>query len=96
MGHLRKESDGSLLYTVVNQLDPDAEGLLSFHCLLNICTILAKIGNIYVSLLLYFAEEETHKVDLSSLSNKLLPGLTTLGFKDDRRHKGTSCCFISQ
>uniref|UniRef100_A0A8D3EEN1 Bromodomain-containing protein 9 n=1 Tax=Scophthalmus maximus TaxID=52904 RepID=A0A8D3EEN1_SCOMX len=59
MGHLRKESDGSLLYTVVNQLDPDAE------------------------------EEETHKVDLSSLSNKLLPGLTTLGFKDDRRHKVT-------
>lgn len=33
MGYLRKESDGSLLYTVVNQLDPDAEGLLS---LLNI------------------------------------------------------------
>ncbi|XP_061574327.1 bromodomain-containing protein 9 [Cololabis saira] len=59
MGHLRKETDGSLLYTVVNQLDPDAE------------------------------EEETHKVDLSSLSNKLLPGLTTLGFKDDRRHKVT-------
>ncbi|XP_035020180.1 bromodomain-containing protein 9 isoform X1 [Hippoglossus stenolepis] len=59
MGHLRKESDGSLLYTVVNQLDPEAE------------------------------EEETHKVDLSSLSNKLLPGLTTLGFKDDRRHKVT-------
>ncbi|XP_034466234.1 bromodomain-containing protein 9 isoform X3 [Hippoglossus hippoglossus] len=58
MGHLRKESDGSLLYTVVNQLDPEAE-------------------------------EETHKVDLSSLSNKLLPGLTTLGFKDDRRHKVT-------
>ncbi|XP_041844501.1 bromodomain-containing protein 9 isoform X2 [Melanotaenia boesemani] len=59
MGFLRKEPDGSLLYTVVNQLDPDAE------------------------------EEETHKVDLSSLSNKLLPGLTTLGFKDDRRHKVT-------
>ncbi|XP_053288999.1 bromodomain-containing protein 9 isoform X2 [Pleuronectes platessa] len=59
MGHLRKESDGSLIYTVVNQLDPEAE------------------------------EEETHKVDLSSLSNKLLPGLTTLGFKDDRRHKVT-------
>lgn len=37
-----------------------------------------------------FAEDETHKVDLSSLSNKLLPGLTTLGFKDDRRHKGMS------
>uniref|UniRef100_A0AAZ3QH02 Bromodomain-containing protein 9 n=1 Tax=Oncorhynchus tshawytscha TaxID=74940 RepID=A0AAZ3QH02_ONCTS len=34
-------------------------------------------------------EEETHPVDLSSLSNKLLPGLTTLGFKDDRRHKVT-------
>ncbi|XP_015259823.1 PREDICTED: bromodomain-containing protein 9 [Cyprinodon variegatus] len=59
MGYLRKESDGTLLYTVVNQLDPEAE------------------------------EEETHKVDLSSLSNKLLPGLTTLGFKDDRRHKVT-------
>ncbi|KAM3613896.1 uncharacterized protein V6R79_006725 [Siganus canaliculatus] len=59
MGYLRKETDTSLLYTVVNQLDPDAE------------------------------EEETHKVDLSSLSNKLLPGLTTLGFKDDRRHKVT-------
>ncbi|XP_067365928.1 bromodomain-containing protein 9 isoform X3 [Channa argus] len=58
MGYLHKESDSSLLYTVVNQLDPDAE-------------------------------EETHKVDLSSLSNKLLPGLTTLGFKDDRRHKVT-------
>ncbi|XP_041798662.1 bromodomain-containing protein 9 [Chelmon rostratus] len=59
MGYLRKETDSSLLYNVVNQLDPDAE------------------------------EEETHKVDLSSLSNKLLPGLTTLGFKDDRRHKVT-------
>uniref|UniRef100_A0A672Z510 Bromodomain-containing protein 9 n=1 Tax=Sphaeramia orbicularis TaxID=375764 RepID=A0A672Z510_9TELE len=58
IGYLRKESDSSLLYTVVNQLDPDAE-------------------------------EETHKVDLTSLSNKLLPGLTTLGFKDDRRHKVT-------
>uniref|UniRef100_A0AAY3ZX47 Bromodomain-containing protein 9 n=1 Tax=Denticeps clupeoides TaxID=299321 RepID=A0AAY3ZX47_9TELE len=34
-------------------------------------------------------EEETHTVDLSSLSNKLLPGLTSLGFKDDRRHKVT-------
>uniref|UniRef100_A0A8C2XVH6 Bromodomain-containing protein 9 n=1 Tax=Cyclopterus lumpus TaxID=8103 RepID=A0A8C2XVH6_CYCLU len=59
MGYLRKEPDSSLLYTVVNQLDPDAE------------------------------EDETDKVDLSSLSNKLLPGLTTLGFKDDRRHKVT-------
>ncbi|XP_028282083.1 bromodomain-containing protein 9 isoform X2 [Parambassis ranga] len=59
MGYLRKETDGSLVYTVVNQSDPEAE------------------------------EEEIHKVDLSSLSNKLLPGLTTLGFKDDRRHKVT-------
>ncbi|KAJ8004830.1 hypothetical protein DPEC_G00140380 [Dallia pectoralis] len=59
MGYLKKEPDGNLLYTVVNQLDPDTE------------------------------EEETHAVDLSSLSNKLLPGLTTLGFKDDRRHKVT-------
>ncbi|XP_048882068.1 bromodomain-containing protein 9 isoform X1 [Brienomyrus brachyistius] len=59
IGYLRKEADGSLLYTVVNQADPQAE------------------------------DEETHAVDLSSLSNKLLPGLTTLGFKDDRRHKVT-------
>uniref|UniRef100_A0A8C4F3B7 Bromodomain-containing protein 9 n=1 Tax=Dicentrarchus labrax TaxID=13489 RepID=A0A8C4F3B7_DICLA len=65
MGYLRKEPDSSLLYTVVNQLDPDTH------------------------LFLFHAEEETHKVDLSSLSNKLLPGLTTLGFKDDRRHKVT-------
>lgn len=59
MGFLRKEADSSLIYTVVNRLDPEAE------------------------------DEETHTVDLSSLSNKLLPGLTTLGFKDDRRHKVT-------
>lgn len=36
MGYLRKESDSSLLYTVVNQLDPDAEGLLPLHGLLYI------------------------------------------------------------
>ncbi|XP_030638154.1 bromodomain-containing protein 9 isoform X1 [Chanos chanos] len=59
MGYLRKEADNSLVYTVVNQQDPEAE------------------------------EEETHPVDLSSLSNKLLPGLTSLGFKDDRRYKVT-------
>lgn len=59
IGYLQKDAEGSLLYTVVNPSDPDAE------------------------------EDETHKVDLSSLSNKLLPGLTTLGFKDDRRHKVT-------
>ncbi|XP_069814685.1 bromodomain-containing protein 9 isoform X2 [Dendropsophus ebraccatus] len=34
-------------------------------------------------------EEETNPVDLSSLSSKLLPSFTTLGFKDDRRHKVT-------
>ncbi|XP_072009191.1 bromodomain-containing protein 9 isoform X5 [Engystomops pustulosus] len=34
-------------------------------------------------------EEETQPVDLSSLSSKLLPSFTTLGFKDDRRHKVT-------
>ncbi|XP_038626316.1 bromodomain-containing protein 9 isoform X6 [Tachyglossus aculeatus] len=34
-------------------------------------------------------EEETHSVDLSSLSSKLLPGFTTLGFKDERRNKVT-------
>lgn len=34
-------------------------------------------------------EEETHPVDLSSLSSKLLPGLTMLGFKDERRSKVT-------
>lgn len=35
MGYLQKEPDGSLLYNVVNQLDPDAEGLLSFYCPIN-------------------------------------------------------------
>ncbi|XP_068932390.1 bromodomain-containing protein 9 isoform X10 [Petaurus breviceps papuanus] len=34
-------------------------------------------------------DEETHPVDLSSLSSKLLPGFTTLGFKDERRNKVT-------
>ncbi|XP_078517347.1 bromodomain-containing protein 9 [Lissotriton helveticus] len=59
MGYLKKNVDGSLLYSVVNSSDPDAE------------------------------EEETHPVDLSSLSNKLLPSFTTLGFKDERRSKVT-------
>ncbi|XP_067253407.1 bromodomain-containing protein 9 isoform X2 [Chanodichthys erythropterus] len=58
IGYLKKDSEGSLMYNVVNQ-DPEAE------------------------------EEETHVVDLSSLANKLIPGLTSLGFKDDRRHKVT-------
>ncbi|XP_006900233.1 PREDICTED: bromodomain-containing protein 9 [Elephantulus edwardii] len=34
-------------------------------------------------------EEELLPVDLSSLSSKLLPGFTTLGFKDERRSKVT-------
>ncbi|CAM4704981.1 unnamed protein product [Leuciscus chuanchicus] len=58
IGYLKKDSEGSLMYNVVNQ---DLEG----------------------------EEEETHPVDLSSLANKLIPGLTSLGFKDDRRHKVT-------
>ncbi|XP_064126404.1 bromodomain-containing protein 9 isoform X7 [Loxodonta africana] len=59
MGYLKKNGDGSLLYSVVNAAEPDAE------------------------------EEETLPVDLSSLSSKLLPGFTTLGFKDERRNKVT-------
>ncbi|XP_043921069.1 bromodomain-containing protein 9 isoform X3 [Protopterus annectens] len=59
IGYLRKEGEGPLMYTVVNQSDPDAE------------------------------EEETYPVDISCLSNKLLPGFTTLGFKDERRNKVT-------
>lgn len=61
MGYLKKNGDGSLLYSVVNTAEPDAD------------------------------EEETHPVDLSSLSSKLLPGFsfTTLGFKDERRSKVT-------
>ncbi|XP_074844040.1 bromodomain-containing protein 9 isoform X5 [Carettochelys insculpta] len=59
MGYLKKNGDGSLLFSVVNSSDPEAE------------------------------EEETHPVDLSSLSSKLLPGFTTLGFKDERRNKVT-------
>uniref|UniRef100_L7N130 Bromodomain-containing protein 9 n=1 Tax=Myotis lucifugus TaxID=59463 RepID=L7N130_MYOLU len=61
MGYLKKSGDGSLLYSVVNTAEPDAD------------------------------EEETHPVDLSSLSSKPLPGFsfTTLGFKDERRSKVT-------
>ncbi|XP_008111192.2 bromodomain-containing protein 9 isoform X3 [Anolis carolinensis] len=59
IGYLKKNGDGSLLFSVLNPSDPEAE------------------------------EEETHPVDLSSLSSKLLPGFTALGFKDDRRHKVT-------
>nr|KAF6285881.1 hypothetical protein mMyoMyo1_009452 [Myotis myotis] len=61
MGYLKKSGNGSLLYSVVNMAEPDAN------------------------------EEETHPVDLSSLSSKLLPGfsVTTLGFKDERRSKVT-------
>ncbi|XP_045422462.1 bromodomain-containing protein 9 isoform X4 [Lemur catta] len=59
VGYLKRSGDGSLLYSVVNTAEPDAD------------------------------EEETHPVDLSSLSSKLLPGFTTLGFKDERRNKVT-------
>lgn len=58
IGYLKKDTESSLMYVVVNQ-DPEGE------------------------------EEETHPVDLSSLANKLIPGLTSLGFKDDRRNKVT-------
>ncbi|XP_012819943.1 bromodomain-containing protein 9 isoform X2 [Xenopus tropicalis] len=57
IGYLKKNADGTLIYTVVNG-DPENE-------------------------------EDTHLVDLSSLSSKLLPSFTTLGFKEDRRHKVT-------
>ncbi|XP_066484284.1 bromodomain-containing protein 9 isoform X2 [Tiliqua scincoides] len=59
IGYLKKSGDGSLVFSVVNPSDPEAE------------------------------EEESHPVDLSSLSSKLLPGFTALGFKDERRHKVT-------
>nr|XP_020145623.1 bromodomain-containing protein 9 isoform X4 [Microcebus murinus] len=59
VGYLKRSGDGSLLYSVVNTAEPDAD------------------------------EEETHPVDLSSLSSKLLPAFTTLGFKDERRNKVT-------
>ncbi|XP_053449718.1 bromodomain-containing protein 9 isoform X4 [Nycticebus coucang] len=59
VGYLKRSGDGSLLYSVVNTAELDAD------------------------------EEETHPVDLSSLSSKLLPGFTTLGFKDERRNKVT-------
>uniref|UniRef100_A0A8V0XP13 Bromodomain-containing protein 9 n=1 Tax=Gallus gallus TaxID=9031 RepID=A0A8V0XP13_CHICK len=59
IGYLKKNGDGTLLFSVVNSSDPEAE------------------------------EEETHPVDLSSLSSKFLPGFTTLGFKDERRNKVT-------
>nr|XP_021153729.1 bromodomain-containing protein 9 isoform X4 [Columba livia] len=59
IGYLKKNGDGTLLFSVVNSSDPEAE------------------------------EEEIHPVDLSSLQSKLLPGFTTLGFKDERRNKVT-------
>uniref|UniRef100_A0A8D2J8D9 Bromodomain-containing protein 9 n=1 Tax=Varanus komodoensis TaxID=61221 RepID=A0A8D2J8D9_VARKO len=59
IGYLKKNGDGSLVFSVLNPSDPEAE------------------------------EEETHPVDLSSLSSKLLPGFTAMGFKDERRHKVT-------
>ncbi|XP_021568560.1 bromodomain-containing protein 9 isoform X1 [Carlito syrichta] len=59
IGYLKRSGDGSLLYSVVNTAEPDAD------------------------------EEEAHPVDLSSLSSKLLPGFTTLGFKDERRSRVT-------
>ncbi|XP_063160340.1 bromodomain-containing protein 9 isoform X2 [Candoia aspera] len=59
IGYLKKNTDGSLVFSVLNPSDPETE------------------------------EEETHPVDLSSLSSKLLPGFTALGFKDERRHKVT-------
>ncbi|XP_070585832.1 bromodomain-containing protein 9 isoform X2 [Erythrolamprus reginae] len=59
IGYLKKNTDGSLIFSVLNPSDPEAE------------------------------EDESHPVDLSSLSSKLLPGFTALGFKDERRHKVT-------
>ncbi|XP_032093239.1 bromodomain-containing protein 9 isoform X4 [Thamnophis elegans] len=59
IGYLKKNTDGSLIFNVLNPSDPETE------------------------------EEESHPVDLSSLSSKLLPGFTALGFKDERRHKVT-------
>lgn len=34
MGYLRKQTDGSLVYTVVNQSDPEAEGLLLYSSMI--------------------------------------------------------------
>ncbi|XP_060047084.1 bromodomain-containing protein 9 isoform X17 [Erinaceus europaeus] len=59
MGYLKRGGDGSLLYSVVSCVEPDAE------------------------------EDETHPVDLSSLSSKLLPGFPALGGKDERGGKVT-------
>ncbi|XP_078271870.1 bromodomain-containing protein 9 isoform X6 [Rhinoraja longicauda] len=40
-------------------------------------------------------EEEVHPVDLSSLTNKLQPGINTMGFKDDRRNKALSVTYLN-
>lgn len=46
MGYLRKEPDSSLLYTVVNQQEPDAEGLFSQ------CQLFKHLSNIhYISII---------------------------------------------
>ncbi|XP_040290066.1 bromodomain-containing protein 9 isoform X2 [Bufo bufo] len=78
IGYLKKNVDGNLIYSVVNA-DPDAE---EEDCLSQDVVSWRLPGN-------QITDEETHPVDLSSLSSKLLPSFTTLGFKDDRRHKVT-------
>ncbi|XP_073094497.1 bromodomain-containing protein 9 isoform X7 [Manis javanica] len=74
MGYLKKNGDGSLLYSVVNSAELDADG--------------GRPGRPGSAPSCY-PQEETHPVDLSSLSSKLLPGFTTLGFKEERRGKVT-------
>ncbi|XP_017705049.1 bromodomain-containing protein 9 isoform X3 [Rhinopithecus roxellana] len=86
MGYLKRNGDGSLLYSVVNTAEPDADeerarGTARGTALGSRLPLTARHVRV--------AEEETHPVDLSSLSSKLLPGFTTLGFKDERRNKVT-------
>uniref|UniRef100_A0A4W4FBE4 Bromodomain-containing protein 9 n=1 Tax=Electrophorus electricus TaxID=8005 RepID=A0A4W4FBE4_ELEEL len=78
IGYLKKEPEGALIYTVVNPQDPETEGTQNPR--------IQPSPSTHHSM---HYTEETHPVDLSSLSNKLLPGLTPLGFKDDRRYKVT-------
>ncbi|XP_022437012.1 bromodomain-containing protein 9 isoform X3 [Delphinapterus leucas] len=106
MGYLKKNGDGSLLYSVVNTAEPDADGgrltrapltsvpfgdlaphglpempLFPGHNAVVKCPVSHTAGR--------KCEEETHPVDLSALSSKLLPGFTALGFREERRSRVT-------
>lgn len=68
-------------------VDPNSDGPGAPRCTPTCRRYCLRLGAA-CSRLWSLAEEETHPVDLSSLSSKLLPGFTTLGFREERRSRG--------